>query len=63
MSAEPTDPIDRTDVQTIRMLAARINARGYYCAAFGEDLATLNGVCARIFQTSDPGPTASKKSG
>lgn len=57
MPADPLTPEEQSEVDTLKMLAARVEKRGSYCAAFGEVLARLNGICARIFKTpEDDGP-------
>jgi hypothetical protein len=49
MPAEPLSPEEQADVDTLKMLASRVERRGSYCAPFGETLASLNAICARIF--------------
>lgn len=57
MPADPLSPEEQADVDTIKLLAARVEKRGAYCTAFGAELARLNALCARIFNApKDDGP-------
>jgi hypothetical protein len=57
MPAEPLSPEEQADVDTIKLLAGRVERRGSYCTAFGEEVARLNAICARIFNLpKDDGP-------
>jgi hypothetical protein len=56
MPAEPLSPEEQSEVDTLKLLAARVGKRNMYSAPFGQALAALNGICARIFK-SDPAET------
>jgi hypothetical protein len=49
MPAEPLNPEEQAEVDTVTMLHRRIERRGSYSTAFGDALKALNGLCARIF--------------
>jgi hypothetical protein len=49
MPAEPIAPEEQAEIETVVALAVRVEKRGSYTTPFGEALAVLNGVCARIF--------------
>lgn len=50
-------PEEQSELNTLKMLSARVERRGAYSTAFGSELARLNGICARIFkQPEDDAP-------
>jgi hypothetical protein len=56
MPAVPITPEEQSEVLTLKLLTSKVQARGTFCTEFGEVVATLNGICARIFAANAPDP-------
>lgn len=64
MPADPLTPEEQAEVDTVLRLADRVERRGSYTTPFGQALARLNAICARIFNRQpDDGPRAAGSEG
>lgn len=54
MAAEPIAPEQQAEIDTVLLIASTVKNRGSFTQPFADAVATLNGICARIFKAPDP---------
>lgn len=63
MAAEPIAPEEQSEIDTVLLVASKVQARGSYSEPFADAVRALNAICARIFHAPDPDATEDAAAG
>jgi hypothetical protein len=52
--AEPIDPSEQAEVDTVLLIASTVKNRGSFTTPFADAVRRLNAICARVMNAPDP---------